>query len=464
MFINTANERPNSLLPRSRGLASVAASAQTLTNASLTGKYFVRHVQFTAGANNNVTDARSIIGAMTFNPANGSYSFTGQQVIGADSPVAFSVNGLYSVSPAGLVTLTNPQTTSATLNARFGAEAVVGSSTEIGGNTFDLFVAIPAPSAAQSNATAAGGWNAADFELTCASTAQVRTRSSHSRSTARAISRPLPLRDTRRTTIPAPDRRSAIISGNYPSTRTVPEPLLSRAHRLYRGRADDELLPAHLDAFPDRPRSDRGHSGAHDILIAILAAAAAVDAEPRLVRRHSGRFHRFQRQLRRQRYSNRVRQRHCRIAPSERIPQRHSCQRRRRHSYYTLASDGTGSAGPSQIAGGAGGIVSANTGGPLDPTGYEIGFAVTIPVVSGTGVFINPQGVVNAASNAPVGNPISPGEFIAIYGSGLSSQTTTATPPYPGMLGNVSRQHRRPACAGIPCQSGADQLPRALRD
>jgi uncharacterized protein (TIGR03437 family) len=107
-------------------------------------------------------------------------------------------------------------------------------------------------------------------------------------------------------------------------------------------------------------------------------------------------------------------------------------------SYYTLASDGTGSAGPSQIAAGAGGIVTANTGGPLDPTGYEIGFAVTIPTVSGTGVFINPQGVVNAASNAPVGNPISPGEFIAIYGSGLSSQTTTATPPYPGMLGNVS--------------------------
>jgi uncharacterized protein (TIGR03437 family) len=46
--------------------------------------------------------------------------------------------------------------------------------------------------------------------------------------------------------------------------------------------------------------------------------------------------------------------------------------------------------------------------------------------------------VVNAASNAPVGNPISPGEFISIYGSGLSTQTLVAAPPYPATLGNVS--------------------------
>jgi uncharacterized protein (TIGR03437 family) len=82
--------------------------------------------------------------------------------------------------------------------------------------------------------------------------------------------------------------------------------------------------------------------------------------------------------------------------------------------------------------------VGANVGGVFDPTGYEIAFGTTIPTVSGTGVFINPQGIVNAASNAPVGNPISPGEFIAIYGSGLSGQTATATPPYPSTLSGVS--------------------------
>jgi uncharacterized protein (TIGR03437 family) len=105
---------------------------------------------------------------------------------------------------------------------------------------------------------------------------------------------------------------------------------------------------------------------------------------------------------------------------------------------YTLASDGTGSIGPSKVAAGAGGLIEASVGSVLDPTAYEIGFGVTIPNLTGTGVFVNPQGIVNAASNAPFGNPISPGEFIAIYGSGLSAQTTTATPPYPGSLAGVS--------------------------
>ena len=51
---------------------------------------------------------------------------------------------------------------------------------------------------------------------------------------------------------------------------------------------------------------------------------------------------------------------------------------------------------------------------------------------------MNPLGVVNAASNSPAGNPVSPGEFIAIYGTGLASSTAVATPPYPTSLGGVS--------------------------
>ncbi len=43
------------------------------------------------------------------------------------------------------------------INARYGVEAVVGSTTEVSGNTFDLFVAIPAPSVSQSNLVEAPG-------------------------------------------------------------------------------------------------------------------------------------------------------------------------------------------------------------------------------------------------------------------------------------------------------------------
>jgi uncharacterized protein (TIGR03437 family) len=78
------------------------------------------------------------------------------------------------------------------------------------------------------------------------------------------------------------------------------------------------------------------------------------------------------------------------------------------------------------------------SGTPSGLGNYAIAAGEQIPILTGSGMFINPQGVVNAASFAPVGNPISPGEFISIFGSSLSAQTLTATPPYAASLGGVS--------------------------
>ena len=87
-------------------LSTMAATGfgQVLSNSSLTGKYFVRHVEFTTDANNNATDARSIFGTITFNGA-GNYALAGNQVIGTAPPSAFSVNGSYTMSPAGVQSL-----------------------------------------------------------------------------------------------------------------------------------------------------------------------------------------------------------------------------------------------------------------------------------------------------------------------------------------------------------------------
>ncbi len=149
-------------------------SAQILSTATLSGKYFVRHIEFTTGGTNNITDARSIIGTITFDGA-GHYSLNGQQTVLTNPAVSYSVSGTYNVNAAGIVTLTNPQNSAISINARYGVEAVLGSSTEVSANTFDLFVAIPAPTVSQNNASAGAGWSATDFELTAASAAQVRT-------------------------------------------------------------------------------------------------------------------------------------------------------------------------------------------------------------------------------------------------------------------------------------------------
>jgi uncharacterized protein (TIGR03437 family) len=105
---------------------------------------------------------------------------------------------------------------------------------------------------------------------------------------------------------------------------------------------------------------------------------------------------------------------------------------------YVTASDGTGSIGPAKIALGPASLVGANVGAALDPTGYEIFLGETIPAITGPAVFITPGGVVNAASNAPSGDAISPGEYIAIYGTGLAAGAATALPPYPTSVNGVS--------------------------
>ncbi len=57
--------------------------------------------------------------------------------------------------------------------------------------------------------------------------------------------------------------------------------------------------------------------------------------------------------------------------------------------------------------------------GRLDYLGLNV--AVKAPALSGTGVYLNPTGVVNAASYAPFTTGIAPGELITLFGTGLSS-------------------------------------------
>src|SRR6185436_12951643 len=73
-----------------------------------------------------------------------------------------------------------------------------------------------------------------------------------------------------------------------------------------------------------------------------------------------------------------------------------------------------------------------------DPTAFEITFGIQMTPLSGTGVFLNPQAVLSAAGFAPAGNPISPGEFIALFGTGLARSTQVAAAPFPTTLNGVT--------------------------
>lgn len=154
-------------------LGTVPVFAQTLNNQSLKGNFYFRHVSLgTDGVNpGNLTDARSLFGTITFDGING-YTYIGQQLTGINAAVSQTGKGIYSLDPGGFLSLDSPLRAGVKINARFGPEAIIGSSTESADNTYDLFVAIPAPA---SGAIFNGPYNCMSLEFPGASTANMRS-------------------------------------------------------------------------------------------------------------------------------------------------------------------------------------------------------------------------------------------------------------------------------------------------
>lgn len=67
-----------------------------------------------------------------------------------------------------------------------------------------------------------------------------------------------------------------------------------------------------------------------------------------------------------------------------------------------------------------------------------VNLAMQAPTLTGSGVYLNPQGISNSASSAPFTAGVSDGEFITLYGSNLAQGTVVANAlPFPQNLGGV---------------------------
>jgi uncharacterized protein (TIGR03437 family) len=102
---------------------------------------------------------------------------------------------------------------------------------------------------------------------------------------------------------------------------------------------------------------------------------------------------------------------------------------------YNVPASGAYTDGATKYVVGAGGAVRIGSGiGPY----LGLSVALAAPTLSGSGVWIDPQGVVNAGSFAPFTAGVSPGELITIFGSNLAANTVVASSiPFPSMLGQV---------------------------
>ena len=105
-------------------------------------------------------------------------------------------------------------------------------------------------------------------------------------------------------------------------------------------------------------------------------------------------------------------------------------------SVYNYNFDSTGVDQNSITAAGANGNMFLYAGAGGD---YILAVAVKLQPVNGSGVFLSPTGVVNAATYSPYTAQLSPGELITLFGSGLAPAGTfaTASAPFPNTLAGV---------------------------
>jgi len=110
-------------------------------------------------------------------------------------------------------------------------------------------------------------------------------------------------------------------------------------------------------------------------------------------------------------------------------------------SEYTVQGDGTAAPAdvPYQFTLGDNGkaFISLGTAAGTFPL-YSLTLGLAAQTYAGTGVYLNPLGVVSSANFAPATNPIAPNELISLFGTGMAAATAQAQSlPLPTTLGNV---------------------------
>jgi len=416
------------------------ASAQTLNNQSLTGKYFFRHVSLGLDGSGNLKDPRSLLGAMTFD-GNGNYSYSGQQVVGAAAATSQTGSGVYSVDPAGFVSLDSPLRSGAKINARFGPSIVVGSTTESTDNTYDLFAAIQAPITSVAG-TLPGPYWAVSLELPGGAYANARSSQFNLSSTVQGqfstvivnghaanLSSGLP---TTQQVSNATYAMGTDGTGSFSFGAASNAQLLSGSRTIYVSADGNILLGGNTAA------------GSHDFLFAVKSLSGAANttwnadyfgAGLRVDPNDPGQPVALG-------YAAAVSARGLgNLTWTKRFKQVGAgAYDFTGTNSYSLTADGSGTAnlGSDAVALGAGGkafngvVLSAS-----DP-GFEVFFGGQMASLSGAGVFLNPQRILNGASYAPAGNPIAPGEFVSLFGTGMAASAKVATLPYPPTLNGVT--------------------------
>ncbi len=433
-------------------LAWQTVPAQTLSNASLNGKYYFVYLQVTASGG-NASDARNLSGSMTFD-GRGGFTYAGRLGAGAGAPGASSGSGTYAVSSAGDVTLTNALRTTLQIIARLSADSsvVLGATTEAADNTNDLFVAIKAPTANVTNAVLNGAYTGASLQFPNGTSAAMKsavlslTAGGNGQFSRASMVGHAADQGSGRNVSQEAAASTYNVSGDGTGTANF-----GSAASLFGGTRD-----IFVSQDGNYILGTSTATGGRDIFVATknfssAATAAALD----------GRYWIAELTVDGSSFSAasgaaRAIGASSRLILSQRLHLDTTPVDFTAVNSFSVNSDSTGSLSPLPVQGvnnmalgvsvSVGGTPRPNTVvgaqiGALNASSsqYGIFLAVRSSTFSGSGVFVDPTGVVNGASFAPTPNPVCPGAIVSLFGAGLAPrQGQPSALPLPTTLEGVS--------------------------
>lgn len=426
------------------GILGLSASAQvgqnfdTSGNGMLKGAYNVRQVLVGNLDQNTSAIGRavSIIGTMTFD-GNGNYSFTGQSMDTQGSggnPQSFSTSGVYLVAANGLLQIQNPIDNylapgSSNPDFDFGAvgaagpSAIVASSTE--GPYDDIFVAIPASSNV-SNSSLQGNYQTGFIDFLQGNASQVRDgyyllNANGSGSFGNVSVKGAMANQGSNNISQSYSGVTYAASNNgftvsFPTSSTPLTQLISGQKALYVSADGNIVVGGAVNGF-DIIVGIKASSGITNSSFNGTYFTAALENDASDLSNGNNNIDSFYGSTHALGQGTTVD--HLRLVTFDAPAYDYTAD----GVPYNFASDGTFNTGVFEDLLGINGqaLLQVGTG-----TTYSLSVGLQSKQYSATGVFIDPNSILNGASFAPITNSVAPGEYVSIFGSGLSSSTLAA--------------------------------------
>jgi uncharacterized protein (TIGR03437 family) len=431
------------LAPATLFAQAVPQTADTSGNSLLTGNYFVRQILFTnltnAGA---IGQARSLSGTAAFD-GNGHYTFTGQtsdNTTNSGQAQAFNFSGAYSVTSGGLLQMVNPLDPAEIVGGGVGVNAIVGSSTE--SLDFDLLIGIPAGTGS-SNGALQGAYRVGTFDYPQADVTLVRNATFLMTADGQGNLSNLTIAGHAANLNSGNDVSQTISGGSYaiggqgsgtisfpgPSGATPQSQLVSGTKTLYVSADGNIILGGSLTGYDMLIGIKAFQGSASNSSFQGTYFSAGVDDDASQLSQGMSFPDAFYGSVTSNGLGTAIAAQ--RINPSDQNTYDYTFD-----DEFSIASDASVNESFSRFYLGAGGRAVLLVG---RSTQYSLALSVQARTLPKTGsVYLNPLGVVNAASYAPITNSISGGELLDLFGEGLSSVTMQAQSlPLPTTLGGV---------------------------